>query len=113
MDVREGLAVGIGAVAGSIVRYILTLIFGTGMVVVLLINSVGCLLIGVAHLSNYFDLTIAIGGAAALSTWPALAAECGHLIKSRQYLTFVGYLVLCLAGGHLAAFLGTQIPSFW
>ena len=106
------LWVSLGGFIGGVTRYVLFGVLGPRWGI-LIANSVGCFLIGAAHLTNAFDLTIAIGGAAALSTWPALAAECGHLIKTKNYMGFVLYLGLCLAVGHLAAFTGHQIPSFW
>ena len=98
MNLREGVVVGIGAAAGSIVRYILTLIFGTGMVVVLLINIAGCFLFGVTKPAAWWSVGF-LGGFSTYATAIVLSYRGVDLV----YLTVT--VVLCLSGWALGDFI--------
>lgn len=102
------LIVAVGGFVGGVIRYVLTSVMGT-LWGIATANSVACFLVGAASTHGALNLVVTTGIAAALSTWPALAAELGRELHERRYFLFAFYLVANLALGHVAAFIGSQL----
>ena len=106
------LIVATGGFIGGIIRYVLTSLLGN-LWGIATANALACFLVGEGTTHGALNLVITAGVAAALSTWPALAAELGHELKSGRYLLFTFYLVANLALGNLAAYLGGVFAAPW
>ncbi len=106
------LIVAAGGFAGGIIRYVLTSALGN-LWGIAMANSLACFLVGAGTTHGALNLIVTAGVAAALSTWPALAAELGRELKSGRYLLFAFYLGANLALGNFAAYLGELAAAPW
>jgi len=96
-----------GAVARALTARALPLLVGT-----IAVNLVAAFLLGLsASWTGAAAEGFRIGLLGAASTWSTLAHELATLLRERRYPTAAAYLVLSLALGVLAAWVGLQLSN--
>ncbi len=113
------IIVGLGGALGSMVRYGLSIVFPLNtpfMVGVLLANSLGCFLLGMAsqyqtsgEFSPLLRLFIYTGILGGLTTFSAIMLDIFKLYENQNTLIAIAYLVATLALGILAFYSGKAI----
>jgi CrcB protein len=110
--------VGIGGMAGSILRFVIgswfvhntppTWPWGT-----FLVNILGCLFIGSimgvplkTHESEMWKLLLASGFCGGFTTFSAFSNEGFHMLRHQQYLLFAGYAISSIVLGLVAVAIG-------
>lgn len=119
------IIIGLGGACGAIVRVLLTnvmpgLMLGNIPIHILLVNILGCFLMGLLSemLSFYnpnqilrsFLLPGFLGG---FTTFSAFAFECGMLIEKHLYASAFGYMLLSVCFSLIGLFLGIKVVRFF
>ncbi len=118
---RVPLAVAIGGAAGAGARWLAGVPFevtpGTLPVRTLIVNVLGCLLIGVAagrlhrdSLSWSFAVTGLLGG---FTTMSAFATELNDLVDADRTGLMIAYLAATMAGGLIALLVAERVAEAW
>ena len=110
------IAVAVGGVAGSAVRWGLLELFGTTDVPVatLAANLAACFALGIIVASGKRDLLrvgLATGFCGGLSTMSTLALEAAMFLDDSRFAMFIVYLLVSLFGGALALQLGQRVQT--
>lgn len=116
------LFVGIGSMAGGISRYLLSVgirqwfpgIFPLGT---LLVNILGCFLIGIlagllnsaSYFSENYKLLLTIGFCGSFTTFSTFSLDNLWLLSSKAYLFTALNIVISVAGGLLATYAGYNL----
>ena len=118
---REILFVFIGGGVGSVLRYGLSPLIGRSVstafpVPTLLVNILGCLLIGLFYafserwnMSSEIRLLLTVGLCGGFTTFSTFSNEALSLLKSGLYVWFICYILLSVVLGLLAAFAGYRL----
>lgn len=117
------LLVGAGGCAGSLMRYLMTLLFQDFYNVpfgTLISNVAGCFLIGIISglstdipvLSGEARLFLATGLCGGFTTLSSLMYETGKLVEDGEYMTGTLYLGGTLSGAAIAFILGSILARF-
>ena len=117
MDTRRALAIAVGAMVGSSLRWGLTRLLGAdGLDVALLsVNVVGCLVLGFvaqypqSRFSRDHRALVGAGLCGSLTTWSSLAIETASDLRGGAYLDASSWLVLNLVVGLSAAVVGRAL----
>lgn len=120
--IRTVLAVALGGLAGTFLRFGMSLWIGThwprhAFVATLLVNLAGCLAIGYVH--GYFMARpelpaelragLVLGLLGALTTFSSFSLDTLRLLETGQFGTAAGYLGLSVLGGLGAAWIGLSL----
>ena len=115
------LIVGAGSFVGGVLRYLISVSMrgvGAGFPwATLLVNVVGCLLIGLAYglcaryanPSQQLCLLLTTGLCGGFTTFSTFANESLSLLQGGNIGAFVGYVLLSVIGGLLAVFAGASL----
>ena len=121
MTLSKVLIVFLGGGLGSVLRYLLSDSIARGLTLkpfwaTLVVNIIGCFLIGVASglirqdsLAKYLFITGFCGG---FTTFSTFSAENVHLWQQGQYFQLLLYIFLSLFVGFLAVIAGKLIISY-
>lgn len=120
--IRMALAVGGAGVVGTLIRFALSSWVSTHWprqfyLATLVINLVGCLLIGYLYalflarpdLSPELRSALIIGFLGALTTFSSFSLDGLRLIESGQIMTAIGYVLTSVLGGLFAAWAGLSL----
>lgn len=120
---KEILLVGLGGGAGSILRYLTSLVFKKISTsdfpwATLIVNITGCLLIGILigffgkHLLNpNLKLLFVTGFCGGYTTFSAFALENLNLWQTNQHYILAAYILASIVGGLAAVWLGFSISK--
>jgi fluoride exporter len=117
------LLVGAGGCAGSMLRYLMTLLFQNFPIFpfgTLVSNIGGCFIIGIVTglsvdipvLSSEARLLLATGFCGGFTTLSSLFYELGQYLKDGEYMIGSFYLAGTLAGAALSLFCGLMLVKF-
>ena len=116
---KSFLFVGLGGSIGAMLRYFITVTWKTGSFPfnTLLINIIGCLLIGIvlalSEKTNFVTentkLFLATGICGGFTTFSAFSLENFQLLKTGEYLTAGFYIFTSVAACIMATFIGFKI----
>ena len=116
------LYVGIGGAVGSIVRYLTHLVFTrfqvqTFPVATLMVNSIGCFLIGLlmnisgrpSWLEHDIKLLLVTGFCGGLTTFSTFSYENIQMLQQGNTTGFISYSIISYAGGLAAVYAGILV----
>lgn len=118
------LAIGAGSMIGGVLRYLMVLWSGQKQsgdfpLGTLLVNLIGCLLIGIIYqLSEHWDLStewrlaITTGLLGGFTTFSAFSLETVTMLRDGYTGAALFYLLLSVGGGILATFAGFAITRW-
>ena len=122
--IKNFLIVGLGGAAGSILRYAVQKIFSSQSAAAfptatLLVNIVGCFLIGILwgmvsrslSWNEEMKLLLMTGFCGGFTTFSAFTLEGIGLLNENKTALFFIYLTASVAGGLLATFIGIRIAK--
>ncbi len=119
---KAALLVAAGGAMGSVMRFLISVwIKTTGGFPwpTLLVNILGCLIIGVIYgisgkyASEQMRLLLATGFCGGFTTFSAFGQENLELLQHQQYLLATLYTLCSLIGGIGAAWLGNSLAGKW
>ena len=122
--IKNFLIVGMGGAVGSILRYAVQKIFQSQSAAAfptgtLLVNIVGCFLIGILWgmvsrsltWNEEMKLLLMTGFCGGFTTFSAFTLEGVGLLKENKTALFIIYLTASVVGGLLATFIGIRIAK--
>ncbi len=122
--IRDIVMVGIGGGAGSVLRYLTTVLLSRHMthkfpVATLAANLAGCFIIGLLlglfqrhpNIPPHIKLFLTTGFCGGYTTFSAFAAENVHLFQSGNALTAYAYIVGSILGGLAVVWLGISLAK--
>ncbi len=119
--VKEILYIGAGGFIGSVLRYLISQLMkqtGNGFPWgTLVVNLLGCLLIGILgglisrnwNISHNLALFLTVGLCGGFTTFSTFSKEALLLLQNGCYLSFIGYIATSVILGVLAVALGLWI----
>lgn len=116
---KSFLLVGAGGMAGSMLRYLFTMVIKPGSFpyATLSVNILGCLVIGVVMglvlrngmVHENWRLFLATGICGGFTTFSAFSLECVQFIEQQRYGAMLAYIGISLIVGLAATFAGIQL----
>lgn len=118
---KSFLLVGLGGMAGSMLRYLFSVSIKPGgfPYATFAVNLIGCLLIGIvmgfalkAGWNNQnWRLFLATGFCGGFTTFSAFSLECIQLVQQHRYPAVIAYIGLSIILGLAATFAGIQLAK--
>lgn len=117
------LSIALGGALGSVLRFLISKMFTTSFPLgTLVVNVVGCLLIGLFYglfankgcsLSAETRAFLTVGLCGGFTTFSTFMNDCSKLVTLEQYLQVALYLSLSIILGFIAVYIGQKLACLF